>query len=98
MTPPACFMQIYKHHPSQSERAYFINIVNGCSYIYIQLFLLMFVNALTLHKMRNKNRYYYYYLDLRQQSRYVNTNVACKQTVHRDKISNFVHPLCLIFF
>ena len=33
MTPPACFLQIYKRHPSQSERAlylfYFINYINA---------------------------------------------------------------------
>ena len=38
MTPPACFVQIYKRHPSQSERAlyllYFIMYFNNQSCIY----------------------------------------------------------------
>ena len=44
VTPPACFGQIYKRHPSQSERAlyqlYFIITVNNAIVIIYMLWLL----------------------------------------------------------
>ena len=50
--PPACFVQIYKRHPSQSERALYL------------LYFIKYNNYLTVHTQIRKKNYIVHFVTI----------------------------------